>query len=536
MGQEKLQEFIEGHLARIRPLRREANIAYWQASISGNSEDYDRFSRLELQIRRIYANPEEFSFLKSFRQSGQVSDPALARQLDRLYYDYLQNQIEPTLLAQIVDLSTDIEEKFNTFRGTIEGEKVTYNQIKEILRTETDCHRREQAWLAAKQVGAAVAPDLIRLVKLRNQAAGSVGFDNYHTLSLTATEQDVQQLDGIFEQLRKLTDEPFAQLKSELDEVLCEEYGVAADQLMPWHYHDPFFQEAPAVDGADFDALYKERDVGQIAAGFYSGIGLSVESILERSDLYERDGKSPHAFCTDIDREGDVRILCNLQGNRQWMETILHELGHAVYNKYGDPKVPYLLREPAHSFTTEAVAMFFGRLPYNAGWMQKMLALPPEQMTQIKNPADKYARVQQLIFVRWALVMYNFEKELYADPDQDLNSLWWEMVERYQMVQPPRGRDEPDWASKIHFTTAPCYYHNYMLGELLASQLHYHIAHSVLGSKADSDLSYVGRTEIGDFLRNKVFEAGALYRWNNMIELATGEPLTPDYFVQQFVK
>jgi len=32
---------------------------------------------------------------------------------------------------------------------------------------------------------------------------------------------------------------------------------------------------------------------------------------------------------------------------------------------------------------------------------------------------------EQLIFTRWAMVMYDFEKRLYTDPRQDLNSLWW---------------------------------------------------------------------------------------------------------------
>ena len=37
----------------------------------------------------------------------------------------------------------------------------------------------------------------------------------------------------------------------------------------------------------------------------------------------------------------------------------------------------------------------------------------------------------------------------------------------------------PDWATKIHIALYPCYYHNYLLGELLASQLHYYIAANI---------------------------------------------------------
>jgi peptidyl-dipeptidase A len=535
-AERQLEEFIGAHVGKIKPMAKEAHLAYWQAANTGNPEDYERLGKLEFEIRQIYANAEEFALLKGIKESGEVREPVLARQLDGLYNAYMENQIEPELLKRIVDLGTEIEKNFSTFRGTIRGEKVTDNEIKEILKTETDSVRRKEAWLASKQVGPVVAADLIQLVKLRNEAARKVGFDNYHTLSLTVAEQDVKELDRIFDELYELTNEPFAKLKSDLDRILAAKYGVAIAELAPWHYHDPFFQESPLVYELDLDVYYKDKDVKELAIRFYDGIGLAVDSVLERSDLYEREGKNPHAFCTDIDKEGDVRILCNLKNNEQWMETILHELGHAVYDKYHNPDVPYLLREPTHIFTTEAIAMFFGRLSRNAVWMQQMLGLSDRQRAQIEKVSDKYARLKQLIFVRWAMVMYDFEKQLYSNPDQYLNSLWWEMVEKYQFVKKPEGRVEPDWAAKIHFTIAPVYYHNYVLGELLASQLHNHIVHNILKLGSDKDVSYAGQRKVGDFLRRKVFESGAVYHWNEMIERATGEPLTPKYFVAQFVE
>jgi len=532
----ELEKFITAHVKKIKPMEKEANLAYWNAAISGKSEDYDKVSKLTLELRQVYSDPCDFAFLKETKESGQVKLALLARQLDVLYNDYLANQIEPSLLKQIVELSTEIEKKFSTFRGTIEGKKVTDNQIKEMLKTENDSEKRKQAWLASKQVGTVVAEDLIRLVKLRNQAAKKLGFDSFHTLSLTTAEQDVKELDKLFNELYELTNEPFAKLKADLDNILASKYGVAPAELMPWHYHDPFFQETPLVYELDLDVYYKDKDVKELATQFYEGIGLPVELILANSDLYERQGKNPHAFSTDIDREGDVRILCNLKNNETWMETILHELGHAVYDKHHGRHVPYILKEPAHIFTTEAIAMFFGRLSRNPVWMQEVLALSDQQREQIEKVSDKYAQLKQMIFVRWAMVMYDFEKQLYANPDQDLNSLWWDMVEKYQLVNKPPSRDEPDWAAKIHFTIAPCYYHNYVLGELLASQLHHHLVYNVLKLKSDDNVSYVGQGKVGEFLTRKVFEPSALYHWNDMIERATDEPLTPKYFVQQFVQ
>ena len=534
--QGQLERFIEIHVAKVEPLTTEANLAYWDASTTGKAEDYGRFSELQLEISRLYSDSQEFAFIKDIKESGRIKNARLARQLDKLYYAYLRNQVEPDLLKEIVDLDGNVQEKYNSFRGAMDDKKVTMSDIYIILTKEKDCRKRELAWKASKQVGNMIVDDLIKLVKLRNKAAQKVGFDNYHTLTIVTGQQNVKELDRIFDELCELTTEPFARLKKELDIILAESYGIATEDLMPWHYHDPFFQRTPLVYEQDLDLYYKDKDVKELAEKYYAGVGLPVDDILARSDLYDREGKYPHAFSFDADRRGDVRVLCNLQNTERWMETILHELGHAIYSKYLDRNEPWLLREPAHSFTTEAIAMFFGRLSRNAAWMQEMFDLSDKERAEIEQVSKKYLRFQQVLFARWALVMYNFEKQLYAGPDQDLNNLWWQLVEKYQFVKRPPGPVDAGWASKLHFTIAPCYYHNYMMGELLASQLHHHVVHKIFKLESDRNVSYAGEKILGDYLRDKVLGPGALYHWNDMIEQATGEPLTPKYFVGQFVK
>jgi len=528
--------FVTSHVEKVASLSAGANLAYWEAAISGSPEKFDEWRNLQLQIRRVYSDRGDFAFLKAAKEKGQMRDLRLSRQVEKLYYAYLQNQIAPELTEQLVELDTSVQETYNNYRGSIDGKKVTMSDIYLIMTTEQDCRKRELAWRASKEVGNVIIEDFLRLVKLRNRAARSLGFDNYHTMLIVTGEQDVAQLDDIFEELDSLTAEPFIRLKAELDKILAEGYGIEVDELLPWHYHDPFFQRTPLVYELDLDSYYKGRDIEDLARRYYASIGLPANDILGRSDLYDRKGKYPHAFSHDIDRSGDVRILCNLQDTERWAETILHELGHAVYSKYHDVSEPWLLREPAHSFTTEAVAMLFGRLSRNAAWMKEMLDLSSQQQAEIEEISSKYLRFQQVLFARWDMVMYHFEKQLYADPDQDLDTLWWDLVEKYQRLKRPPGPADAGWASKLHFTTAPCYYHNYILGELLASQLHHHIVHDVLGLESDSNVSYVGDERIGDYLRKNVLAPGAKYHWNEMIRRATGEPLTPKFFVEQFVE
>ncbi len=37
--------------------------------------------------------------------------------------------------------------------------------------------------------------------------------------------------------------------------------------------------------------------------------------------------------------------------------------------------------------------------------------------------------------VRWGIVVSRFEECLYADPEQDLDAVWWDLVERYQFLR-----------------------------------------------------------------------------------------------------
>jgi peptidyl-dipeptidase A len=180
--------------------------------------------------------------------------------------------------------------------------------------------------------------------------------------------------------------------------------------------------------------------------------------------------------------------------------------------------------------------MFFGRLSRNPVWMQEMLGLSDQERAEIAAVADKYMQLKQIIFARWSMVMYNFEKELYSNPEQDLTALWWRLVKEYQYVSPPPQRNKPDWATKIHIALYPAYYHNYLLGELFASQLYEYYRDHVLHAASDEEVVWVNQVELGDFIRERVFAVGAAYSWQDMIKKATGESLSAEAFVRQFVK
>lgn len=532
----EFNRFLTEYEGKVIPLSKQVNLVYFEASITGSDSLYKKSEELQFELSKIFTNKQDFALLKKIKESNAITDPILKRQLDVIYLAYLGRQLDEEKIKKIIEMQIDIEKRYNTFRAMIDNKTFTDNEIEEILKSSKDSKMLEKAWKASKQVGKNVADDVLKLVYLRNEAARELGFPNFHTMELQLSEQDPQEIEKLFDELDNLTRDAFIEVKKEVDRVLAKRYGITPDQLQPWHYQNRFFQEAPKIYSVDLDQFYKDQDIVDITRRYYAGIGLPIDDLIAKSDLFEKEGKYQHAYCTDIDREGDVRVVCNVKPNYQWMNTMLHEYGHAVYDKFSDRSLPWTLRGPAHTFTTEAIAMLFGSMASNPYWLRDMLGIPQTQLDKISADCFKSLRLETLVFSRWAQVMYRFEKSMYENPDQDLNALWWDLVEKYQMIKRPTDRHEPDWAAKIHVALYPAYYHNYLMGNLLASQLYYTISKQVLGQEKAFEQSFVNHPEVGQFLVEKVFKPGARLEWNEMIEKATGEKLTAKYYAMQYVE
>ncbi len=530
---EAARSFVREHERKIRHVEIEVARAWWTANTTGKDADFAAKEQAENRLNESLSDPQRFEQLKQIR-AGQIHDPVLARQIQVLHLQYLEKQVDPALMKRMTAKANTIEKMFNVFRAQVGDKSLTDGEVRQILQKSKDLPERRQVWEASKRVGATVENDLRELLLLRNDAAKRLGFDNFHALQLHLTELNQAQVLKLFDELDELTREPYARAKTEIDQRLAKDYGLKPADLRPWHYHDPFFQESPAVYDVDLNSPFANADISRICREFYAAIGLPIDDVLERSDLYEKPGKSPHAFCTDIDRAGDVRVLANIRPTEYWMGTMLHELGHSVYSSKNIPaELPFELRSDAHTLATEGVAMMFERFSKSADWL-RAFGVEVKDREQFNAVGARMRRDRLLIFSRWCQVMFRFELELYRDPSQDLNKLWWDLVEKYQMLRRPDGRDAPDYASKIHIVSAPVYYHNYLLGELFACQLHAAIAREVLHETDAANAIYTRNPHVGEFMKAKVFSQGRLRSWNDLTRYATGEELNAKAFAAEF--
>ena len=522
----EIKEFLKQTNDELKAMEKRVATAYWNLATTGKKEFGEEVEKAEIEIRVYLSEKERFETVKNAKDRNDLTEVE-KRELKLLYDNMLPNQLPKERIEETVKKEVEMESIFANFRAKIDGKEVSNNEIDEILKSSDDTELRKKAWIAGKEIGKEIAPRLIELVKTRNENAKVLGFSNYYDMMMELQELSTEQIHNMFHTFKEQTDDLFVEIKDKIDSVISKRFNIPKKEIMPWHYADLWFQEVPEIDDYDYDSLLIDKNLVKLTIDTYDSIGLDIRDIVDRSDLFERKGKNQNAFTITVDKDTkDVRVLANVRPNVRWAETLLHEYGHASYDKYIGKNLPAILQEPAHIFTTEAVAMFFGRRARDEEWYKKIVGVDDNTYREVNPRLKELLRTQLAITARWVMAFVFFEKELYSAPDGDLNNLWYDTVHELQYINVPNERRSfPDWAAKIHFGTAPVYYHNYLLGEMMASQMRNYIKNNI----SDDILN----KNVGEFFVEKIFKPGALYRWDKLLEKATGETLNPVHMANQ---
>src|SRR5436305_90784 len=189
---DRARKFVAAHEAKVKPLEIAAGIAWWDANITGRDEDFKRKEEAQNKIDAALSDRAAFAELKELkaaRDKGEIADKTAAREVEVLYLQYLEKQVDPELLKKITAKANAVEQAFNVYRAKVDGQELPDSKVRSVLKESADSALRRKVWEASKGVGAAVAADLKELVKLRNESAKQLGFKNFHEMMLTLNEQ-----------------------------------------------------------------------------------------------------------------------------------------------------------------------------------------------------------------------------------------------------------------------------------------------------------------------------------------------------------
>jgi peptidyl-dipeptidase A len=529
MSLDQIRAFIEAEEAYERGPGVELRRTEWEFSLTGDEQTQRRVEELNRRNKEHYADAGRFAQLTEWRRGAAADgDPLLRRQVELLWRDYLGNQEDPAVRDRLVKLQAEQQGLFNRFRATLDGKEWSENDLNDALAESTDSEESRRVWEASKQIGVQAEPRAIEMVELNNQAARAQGFRDAYERNLVQAEVDESRLFALLDALEKASDGPYRAEKAKLDDGLARRFGVTVDELRPWHYGDPFFQRPPRASGPNVDPEFKGKNPEALALIATDSIGLDARPILARSDNWPRPGKNQHAFCTWIEPDtSDIRVLNNLTESHHWTGVLLHELGHALAGEYADRNLPQRLIYAPNGIIAETESQTIDRMQNDPRWLRDAVGIEAARAEQLAGEMRQKARLTQLIMTRWSLVQAHFERAIHRDPRQDLRALWWEIVERFQLLKRPDGRDAPDWAAKIHNANFPGHYYVYILGELVVSQLNRALVDEVGG--------LYGHKDAGRFLVERLYRLGAKHDWEETARRATGAPLTVDAYVREWL-
>ena len=189
-------------------------------------------------------------------------------------------------------------------------------------------------------------------------------------------------------------------------------------------------------------------------------------------------------------------------------------MGHCVYDLGISTELPFLDKRASSPAVTEAIAMMMGDIIKTENVLTNIL--PSDVFEKFKETHKE----DEASFVAKSLLIIDFERELYNNPEQNAAELWQKLSKKYL------NRDcEPDneWATIPHYLSHPAYYQNYFRANLMKVQI-YNYLKSVLGNITENEQS-------AKFMDENIFSCGASVEEYDLIKQLTGKNFSAEDFV-----
>lgn len=442
--------------------------------------------------------------------------PARSRQLGALSGVTHELLTEPPMGAWLdsleeADLDPDQEAMVREVGRKYERAEAVPGELVEAISTATS--EAHPVWREAKEGDdfASFEPVLSELIDLKREYAAHI-------------DPDRPTYAVLFEEF-----EPYLQLET-ADRVLTE----LREELVPL-----------LADIRDSD-----RD---IPAAFPTPVPEETQQTLVRTVLedlgYDWDrgrlDSAPHPFSIGTPYDARVTTRYDPADPLSALTSTIHEFGHATYtqglpdDQYGTP-----LGTARDLTVHESQSRFFenhvGRSQAFFEYIQPTLAktidgfdATPRECFLAANAVDDTSLIRvetdEVSYHLHVLIRYELERSL-LDGDLAVSAIpeaWNDRYESYLDVRP--DTDSEGCLQDIHWSHGSFgYFPTYSLGSVLAAQIN----RAMREDLAVDELVAEGRFEpIRAWLGEHVHQHGCRYRTDELIERATGEPLTATYFV-----
>jgi len=347
----ELDAYLSDYGREFQQLIYESTLAEWESNtriVEGDSSNAIRTRRANEALARFVGSNDNIARIRGYLKDRDGLSPLQGRQLEVMLY-LAAEKPEPAaeIVAQRIAAEAAQTEKLYGFQFKLNGQPVTPNAIDESLRVSRKLSARLAAWQQSKEVGPVLKPGILRLRDLRNKVVGSLGYPDYFSYQVSdygMTADEMLRLnDDLIGELRPL----YRELHTWARHELAKRYGVPVPDQLPAHWlPNRWGQDWGAlveVEGLDLNgalARHSAEWVMRQGEEFYRSLGFDSlpASFWKKSSLYPLAANAPykkntHASAWHLDLNGDLRSLMSVEPNREWYETVHHELGHVYYYK-----------------------------------------------------------------------------------------------------------------------------------------------------------------------------------------------------------
>ncbi|MFY9551313.1 MAG: M3 family metallopeptidase [Thermoanaerobaculia bacterium] len=449
-------------------------------------------STLEVRarIREVLTEPVFLDGLSKARFSDRLAERRRRFFLDEATDARISGDPE---LAALTEL---LEKAYAAARFPVGGRRIARAELNTIVSRDPDRSRRRQAWEARAEMDRIAGARVREAMVLRERLARRFAAEPFPEFMLRRNQVDRGKLRAAFEQIRRGTEEEFARLELRMK----RELGV--ERLEPWDL-DFFFSRlsGPAAD----HALARAKAWPRICALALS-LGYDIGKLpvaLKVADIAFGGGTYPIRYGKE------VRMLVNTYEGLTFTDTLLHEAGHALHYCF-DAEPTFLLQSNYAQPFDEGLGQVMALLLYEPDVATKFFGLSREEAVGM---AEAY-RLGSVYDLRQRIASSLFEFEAYANPDQDLSTLYDRLYQTHVGVS---THALPVWAFNPFYATGPIYVQSYVLAEMVGRQVHRAVSRRFVSPWGQ---------DAGEYLRERLFARGGSLTMDEILEDATGEPLS----------
>lgn len=425
------------------------------------------------------------------------------RFFDLFHNDTLIAVIDTWYPGRVTLQDSTLRRRIEIWHNILIAAKVNYDPGIFELQTELETWLIKEDSLVERPSPEELENMALKLMKLRNEKARSLGFENYPDLILETTGLGTSWFFNFVATIDSATIAPYRKLideiKSEKDSGVVE-FADIRKFLLQYYTN----KRVPELEAEELQPLMRETLVN---------LGFDYDSLPAR--FVEKDlppGIGGQGIAVQIPNDFRAVVEPSLS-----LENRMHELGHGLQWMFTEARSPVLkgyewcTGNDCGAFS-EGMAEICARFVRDPRWLKRFTDLTDEDIAARGTDSLNYAYV----YLRFQLTNIMSEIEYYRNLDSDLKTVRRKVASKYLFIDQESTR--PLVLANVLYVSYPVYVQSYLLADLISWQIH-----STLEEKFGS--GYVFNKDVGSYLINTLYRHGEFYPWQTKLKMATGREL-----------